>query len=255
MNRDSQAGMTPVVSMGRVVNGVAANYDFSIADVLKEGWEKVGGFKGTIWAAIGIYILARILVQVVLGIVKLGIGKGIIFFLLNIIGFFITYPILIGIFMISLKRSVNLPVKATMVLNYYSSFWPIIGVSISMVVLGGLPMFFGVGFLAMSSHSHSLLLFILGLLLFGAGIYLMISYSFVLPLIVEKKLGIWTTLEASRKAVTQHWFKIFFTWVLMTLILIISILPLFIGLIWSYPFVCAVRGIFYRILFGVEEAR
>lgn len=39
-------------------------------------------------------------------------------------------------------------------------------------------------------------------------------------------------MEASRKAIMHHWFKVFFLLLAMSLIIFASMLPLFIGLNW-----------------------
>ena len=34
------------------------------------------------------------------------------------------------------------------------------------------------------------------------------AYLLAIPLVVERGLSPWQALEASRKAITQHWFKV-----------------------------------------------
>lgn len=46
------------------------------------------------------------------------------------------------------------------------------------------------------------------------GIYLFIAYLFCLPLVADRGLGFWDAMEASRRAATRHWFKIFALFIL-----------------------------------------
>ena len=76
---------------------------------------------------------------------------------------------------------------------------------------------------------------------------------FAVPLMLEKNLSIIDAFEASRKAVTHHWFKLFGLLFVMGLILFLSMLPLGIGLIWTMPMMMAVIGVLYRRMFGISE--
>jgi hypothetical protein len=49
------------------------------------------------------------------------------------------------------------------------------------------------------------------------GIYLQIAWLFSLPLVADRGLGFWEALEASRRAATRHWFKLFALFVLSLL--------------------------------------
>ncbi len=90
------------------------------------------------------------------------------------------------------------------------------------------------------------------LLLILPGIYLVVAYMLAIPLAAEKNLNSWKALEVSRKAITHKWFKTFGLFLMIWLILIISILPLGIGLIWTVPWAVNAIGILYREIFGVE---
>ncbi|WP_221896349.1 hypothetical protein [Bathymodiolus japonicus methanotrophic gill symbiont] len=78
-------------------------------------------------------------------------------------------------------------------------------------------------------------------------------YVFTMPLIIEKNMDFWQAMEASRKAVHQHWFKIFFVYALVGIIYILSLIPLGIGLIWALPFFVVLHGVLYRRIFGIDS--
>lgn len=90
-------------------------------------------------------------------------------------------------------------------------------------------------------------------LLIVPGIYLSIAYAMALPLMAEKEMGIWESLETSRKAITKKWFPFFGFFIVMMLIMLAGALALGIGLIWAMPLTVIAYGIVYRNMFGVEE--
>ena len=222
---------------GTLQDGIEGNYDFSISDVIKEAWQKTDGVKGTFWAALIIAIIGipvGIFVIILAISILLGMPASliqIIPYLVQIVLFIILLPFIVGIIMIAVRRSVELPVRFSIIFDYFGYTIPIV-----------------IAFLLTN------LLVTIGLMaLLIPGYYLLIAYFCTLPLIVEKNLGPWKAMEASRKAVTHHWFKVFFTFLFMSLIVIISAIPFGIGLIWTLPMIFNVQGILYRIMFGVEE--
>ncbi len=214
-----------------------AHYDLQITAVLRESWEKTSGLKGSFWAAAVILILVMLAFGALLGGGGVllasgdGVSGGIISSLmLQVVIMAIMYPFMAGIIMLGIHRSVELPLSYTSVFGYFAYTLPLLGVAVLMSILITL------GFL----------------LLIIPGIYLSLAYMFAVPLVVEKNLGVWEAMETSRKAVTTHWFKLFFLFLLMGLILLISALPLGIGLIWTCPMMLAMTGVMYREIFGVE---
>ncbi len=211
---------------GTFQDGIDGNYGFSIIDVIKEAWQKTYGVKGTFWVA---WILAVIISGLIVGVMS--------FFSMDILQpivmIVVLIPLFVGIAMIGVRRSVELPVRFLIIFDYFGYVIPIVIA------------FFLINFFV-----------IIGLVaLIIPGIYLSIAYFFTMLLIVEKNLGPWKAMEASRKAVTHHWFKVFFTLFLMNIILTISMFLFVIPLIWTLPMMVNVIGILYRIMFGVEAAR
>ena len=75
--------------------------------------------------------------------------------------------------------------------------------------------------------------------------------TLVTRLVVERGLSPWQALEASRKAISQHWFKVFGLFFVLMLIMLLSMIPLGIGLIWTLPLLIVTMGVLYRTIFGV----
>lgn len=221
---------------GSLQDGVAAPYDFKIMEVIKEAWQRTSGLKGPVLGAGAIVcITIMVLSFAIIFILDLFpfVNQDFLSLVMVVINFIISilsYPFLAGIIMMGLHRAIDVPVSYKMVFSYIGYTLPIIIASVCMSILIAL------GFV----------------LLIIPGIYLSIAYMFALPLIVEKNMDFWQAMETSRKAVTQHWFKLFFTGVLMVIIYLISTIPLGLGLIWTIPMFVALHGVLYRRIFGID---
>ena len=219
---------------GSLQGGINGEYDFNIGDVISEAWNKTSGMKGPFWGA-------AIIIMVIVFAVVMALTSGahqsqpgtLARIIIQLVITAVAYPLMAGIFMMGIRRSVDLPISFGMAFSYFGFTGTIIVAAIMMTILTM------IGYL----------------LLLLPGIYLAMAYMLAIPLIVEKRLGAWQAMEASRRAITHHWFKAFFLMLLMMLILGISIIPLGLGLIWTYPMMINVLGILYRDIFGVEELR
>ncbi len=222
---------------GSLAGAVAGDYDFTIGGVIQEAWARTNGLKGPFWGGALLLFVGLAAVSFVLGLV-LGVGpmgesgSMLVPMLSQLLVMIVLYPCMAGIFMMGVRRSVDQPISFQMLFGYFPYLVPLVIAGILMTILMML------GFV----------------LLIIPGIYLAVAYGFTIPLIVEKNLGAWEAMETSRKAVTRHWFKIFFLYLVMTLIFILSAIPLGIGVIWTYPMFVAMIGVMYREMFGVTAA-
>lgn len=205
--------------------------DFTIGEILKEAWQKTSGVKGPFWGAAFMVLLVMIgmgVLSTMLGVngdkVALGVA-------LQITLTVALYPIMAGVMMIGIRHSVALPVNWKVAFSYFSYLLPLV----------------------ISSVLVTVLTFIGFLLLLLPGLYLSVAYLLVMPLIVEKGMTPWQAMEASRKAIHQHWFKVFGLYLVMMLICLVSLIPLGLGMIWTLPMFMMVGAILYRELFGVSE--
>lgn len=213
---------------GSIERALAGDVHWSINDVLSEAWEKQNGVKLAFWLAMLIYL---VVVGVLGYVLELALGKeGAGVMVAQLVIGLATYPMAAGFIMMGVKRAAGLPVSATMIFDYYGKTLQIFLLNLVM----------------------SILVVIGILLLVLPGIYLAIAYAMAIPLLVEKNMGIWEALETSRKAITKCWFRYFGLMLLMLVIILISIIPLGLGLIWTMPTLMLVMGVVYRDLFGVD---
>jgi uncharacterized membrane protein len=224
---------------GSLQGGINGEYDFNIGDVISEAWNKTSGLKGPFWGASIIIMAIVFAVVIALSVTMVAMGgqqnqPGVLArIIIQLVITAVMYPLMAGILMMGVRRSVNLPISFNLAFSYFGYTVPVVVAAILVTIMTA------IGFA----------------LLVIPGIYLSWAYMLTVPLIVEKKLGPWQAMEASRRAITHHWFKVFFLFILMFLILGVSMIPLGLGLIWTYPMMVNIVGILYRDIFGVEEAR
>jgi len=213
------------------------NPNWEIGAVLSEAWALSNGFKATFWGSFLLYMGVVIVAAIVMGILSVVVtliateAAVVIAVLSQVIQLVITAPLIAGLFMIGIKRAAGQPVNAFMVFNYFPKTLPLFLTYLLMLVL------VVIGFV----------------LLAIPGIYLTFAYAFALPLLVDKKLGIWESLETSRKGITRCWFRFFGFGIIGLLIVLVSAIPLGIGLIWTLPWLYAAMGVIYRDVFGVSS--
>jgi hypothetical protein len=221
-----------------IEEALARGYDFSIGDLLSEAWQKTSGAKGIIIGGFVVFYVALFLAMAVFGFILGAIGilgqtsiTGIIVgqLVLTILASALTYPFLAGLNMVGIRQAAGQPVTFNELFSHFGRTVPLLITGIVMIVLVYVGMF----------------------LLIIPGLYLSVAYMLAIPLVVERGLSPWQALEASRKAITKHWFKVFGLFLLLGLIVSISAIPFGIGLIWTIPLFVLSIGVLYRTIFGV----
>jgi uncharacterized membrane protein len=214
---------------GSLEDAVAGRYDFDIGQVLSEAWGLTRGMKASFWGAAIIVYAILFAFALVVGALS---AKSVPLRLLSNIAFGAVSPVLfVGIIMMGVRRAAGLPISFATAFGYFDLAAPIL--------LAGL---------------LSTVLTYLGLiLLIIPGVYLAVAYCMTMPLIADRRLSPWQAIETSRKAVTKRWFQYFGLMIVVGLLVIVSMIPLGIGLIWTFPWAINVVGVVYRRTFGVAQ--
>ncbi|MED5611857.1 hypothetical protein VV867_29495 [Pseudomonas sp. JH-2] len=218
-----------------IEEALARGYDFRIGDVLGEAWHMVKGMKGTLVVAAIIYAVAVNLLSFVIAFVLGLLGlihdsePGALQIIVSVLAGALCYPLLAGLNMIGIRRAADQPATINELFTYFGLFVPLLVTGLAITVLTYLGL----------------------ILLVLPGIYLGVSYALAIPLVVERGLSPWQAMEASRKAVGQHWFKVFGLFLALGLIMMLSAIPLLIGLVWTLPLAFIAIGVLYRTIFGV----
>jgi uncharacterized membrane protein len=244
MSNDDSLYRAPASSLDRTSSGsarslddaIAGNFSFEIGDVLSEAWSLVPGSKGVILGAIAISLGVNMAVQ---GVSMLAATDesglmSLLFFIVSLAAGAIIYTINAGVFIYAIKRAAG---------DESASFDDVLSCFDQVLPIFGLTLFQG-------------FLMLLGFLaLVIPGIYLMVGYLFAVPLKAERGLGIWESLETSRRSVGNAWFKVAVMMLVVGLgVAFGGLLTLGIGFIWLIPFGVLVMGVVYREIFGYGGA-
>lgn len=213
-------------------------YDFSIGDLISESWQRVKGTKGIIFGGFLIFYVVMLVASTVIGAIFGVLGfisetsiTGIIIgqFIVSILASALAYPFMAGVNMIGIRRAADQPISFNDVFSGLGLFVPLLITALLMTAL----------------------IYIGTLLFVIPGIYLGVAYMLAIPLVIERGLSPWQALETSRKAINQHWFKVFGLFLALGVIMLIGMIPLGIGLIWTLPLFIISMGVLYRTIFGV----
>jgi hypothetical protein len=223
---------------GSPEQAMAGNIEISMTGTLGEAWKNLKGFKTLCHLSFLLYFIAAIIasllvVPIAMAVTSLGIDKtsaGFIAQLLQMLASIATIPMFMAIHLMGIRHAANKPSSVSAVFQYFHKIPALILCYIMMIPL-----------------------IILGLLLFVLpGIYLMVSYTFAFPLIVEKNMSPWQALEVSRKALTRKWFPVFGLLLIIMLLYILSIFTLGIAYIWVIPWSVLTMSMVHIKLFGAE---
>jgi hypothetical protein len=222
---------------GSLEKGLSGDYELSLGTWLKEAWGRVDGNKGTIWMAMLFYVGLAALISIFFGLLDGGPTDpnsieppSFIEMIGNLVSALVLLPMGVGLAFVATAIALDKTPNPKSLLGWYDNTLKLFFTYILMNVL-----------------------ILVGLLLFVLpGIYLMVSYQIALPLVVDKKLGPWEALEASRKVIGHNWFQVFGYDIVAVLVLMLSSVLLGIPLIWTVPAMVIAYGILYRTAVGIE---
>jgi hypothetical protein len=103
----------------------------------------------------------------------------------------------------------------------------------------------------MSAFTASLPVFLLCMI---PAMYFSVNWMFVLPLIIDKKIGFWGAMKISWKMVHRHWFHVFGLAVVMGLINVAGFCACCVGLLVTIPLTLVALMCAYEEIFGRKTA-
>ncbi len=206
---------------------IEGRYSLSIEGVLSEARKLAEGHKFKLNIAAAIYSL------IVGGLGALTDNSIFIAIVGELIYAWITLPVAMGLFAISLDRVAGGEVSNDRLFLFFPQATRLLVTTVLM----------------------TLLIFVGYVLLVIPGLYLSVAYLFVLPLLVQRELGMLDALEVSRKAITHRWFTVLGILLVLALINVIGAIPLGIGLIWTIPWTMLAMGVMYQRIFVADSRR
>lgn len=227
---------SPAEQAPSIEEALSRGYNFSVDGLINEGWELVKGSKATIIGSLVIFLIAAFVfhmcIKTGLTISGFSIEKTSSTRLINQLVALLLAPLFAGQVLMGMRRATGKPISIHLLTSQFGRATPLIITSLLVSALTSLGT----------------------LLLIIPGIYLSIAYLLAIPLVVDRGLSPWQAMEASRKAISQHWFKVFGLFFTLGLMILVSAIPLGIGLIWTLPLTVVCMGILYRTIFGVLPA-
>lgn len=222
---------------GSIESALVGNYEFRPTEVISQAWANLKGMKTTYWLACIVY---AVIYGVIGGLISFAMGSMVDsvtgeFSVVGLLGQIVLTlamgPLAAGLYMIPIKYSVGAKIEVGELFKHFDKT---------------LPLFLMTALLYLTVALGLILLVI-------PGVYLLVSYAFAFPLMIEKNMGPWEALNTSRKAVTHKWFSMAGFYLLIILIVLIGFVALFIGVLWAIPLVGLASAVAYRDIFGVEE--
>lgn len=222
--------------------------NFNIIDIIKTSYTYTKGFKATAWMFVMLIAIIMYIVYQVFGLFlpNAEFNSEQIQQNIQIIGFLaipISAPLMTGIYMtiIAYLRGENVSYKSAF--KYYPIIWTLSLASLFVHSINK-SIFFITN--TIGDYLHLELVVLAYVLSASIGII----YVFTLPLIADKGLKVWDAMELSRKAVFAHFVSIIILYILLAIVMLLSVIPLGIGMIWTVPmFFIAFYGLLYRMMF------
>lgn len=224
--------------------------ELPVWDTLNAGWAKTAGSKASFWGAIGILAAIMFGIGVLEGMTSKWWGiSGLFQIIGNILGYFMQ----LGLIYIGITRAKDLPI------NYKMMFFTfdlqlalrLIGLYILQTLIFLIPIAVGAAgvFLYMMGN---MLATIIGVLLIIASIVgtalLAIRLSLSMAFVLDAADAPVAAIKKSLAATDGNFWSLIGLYILQILILIVSAIPLGIGLIWTIPFSLITYGLVFKTL-------
>ncbi|SRR5579883_516578 len=232
--------------------------NFTLFDTIKIAWEKVKGTKGIFW---GIFLI-MFLFDIINGIMgslnkeSYSFTYAFIGLIAQLIGTFISFSLLY----LGIQRAFNRPIAFSLI-KYglqFSIIIRMIGLFILqyLIMIPFLFLFIAPIFAVMKldlSTALSVVLILVSIIGFVLAVYVMIRLAVANAFILDQKYNPIKALKSSFRVTKSHVLELIGIAFINFLILLISAIPLGIGLIWSFPYLVINFGEIYKKL--VENAR
>jgi len=228
---------------------------------MENAWQKTYGAKGSIWAAMGIIMLISLAFGIAEGVIKvLALGNA-LYTAVNVISYIINYLLSMGIVYIGVKRATGSPISFNMMFATFKTdlIFKVIGLyllqililipAVLVAVIVPSLLMYALSFVMNSGSVPMVLLTILVYVLASLVIlYIFIRIILAMAFVLDKKCGPWQAITQSFAATRGNVMRLIAIFLLQFCIVIISILLLLVGLIWSLPFSYILYGEVYKTL-------
>jgi len=260
----------PARAAGAAPDRLADDYELDIGGCISRGWTLLKNNFGLLFVGVLIYMLIEGAIAG-LGSIPL-IGP-----LFSIANLFIVGPLMGGVFYIFIQAIRDQPVeigdvfagfRRAFVQLFLGYLVPALLIGLCMIPLA---VVLAIDILRMAATAHGaspdprmiiqmfetqlplfLTVFLICLI---PVVYLQVSWSFTLPLIIDKQMDFWTAMKTSWKMVGKHWWLVFGLFILVGLLNVVGVLLCCIGVLFTVPIGLGAMMYAYEIIFSSAEAQ
>lgn len=246
-------------------------YQIPIKNTIAAAWKITNGVKGSIWAALGIIFLIGCGLQIFQ--MLLFILPPIMAISITVVAQIIFLLIQTGLFYLGIHRAFDLPVSYTSIFRTLNVelAWKVIVLYLLQILILLLPFliewvtfYYTIGakiepsidqadpLLNTASHIvftlSGIVFFMVYILSKIVMFYLVIKMMLSVAYVLDKKMTPWAAIKSSFIATKHNVWRLIAVMILQICIVLISIIPLGIGLIWTAPFSIVLYGLIYKRL-------
>lgn len=229
---------------------------FEIFETVRTAWDKVKGAKGLIWFGVGLFILTRI---ILMGLDKASnhvqIGFDFILGVLALIIMIIQVIIYWGTIYVGARRAKDEPISLN---NYkytfnFRLFLKMIGLYLAFFLIFLIPVILILIPLVFRETDSIKLLAPLFFIIAAISIlYLSIRLYISKILVIVDQVSPFKAISLSFQTTKNNFWKLLGLTLLNFLIILVSLIPLGIGLIWSIPYAFINYGVVYKRLMDAQ---
>ena len=238
-----------------------------IEATLSESWKKVSGAKASYWGGLGLIFLFLLGINIlifILGLISPTLfdqhHPSVLSAIMNVATNIIEFLFQMGLVYFGIQRAFDNPISYRLIFKAFETrtalrligFFLILALLCMFLLIPIFALGFSYAFLSNSTAESGIaggsISAFLGFIIFSAIIYLLVRLWLTTAFILDKQTGIWQSMKLSLQATRHNFWRIFFIGFLMGLIFLVSVIPLGIGLIWTFPMASILQGMVYKNL-------
>ncbi len=226
-------------------------YLLPIGETLGMAWDKVKGTKGSFWAAILVTFVIVLGLGFFDGVIKVVAPKiePFITIIVQVIGFLLQ----MGVMYLGIRRAQELPITYRMMFRTFEGSIAIraIAVYILQMIILIIPvalMIFAAVYVGNSGGPWGAVAVLLGLIGFVLTVFLCVRMMLSMAFVLDKGTNPWPAITQSFASTKNNFWRLIAIFIAQAIIIIISAIPLGIGLIWTLPFAYILYGLVYKNL-------
>jgi uncharacterized membrane protein len=226
-------------------------YVVPVWQTLFQAWEKTSGSKYVIWQSTIAILILTLGFSVLNALFTLHTPS--LYFLIHSLIQVLANLLVIGLVAIGIRHALNQPISVQCLFEPLKL--PTLGKLIVLYLLQAL-IYMVLGlisvigyFISRSALAHAFL-FALPFYLIATvlTVFMSVRLALALAFVLDKKMNGWEAIKASYRVTQGNFFNLIIFFFFQVAIVVISAIPLFIGLIWTFPFLLVSYGVIYRKL-------